>query len=49
MSVEEASGWSVRDNHCSTLKQYIISAFTPKGRGSDKFMGMAPVVSDLQL
>jgi len=32
MSVEEASGWSVRDNHCSTLKQYIISAFTPKGR-----------------
>jgi len=33
MSVEELElYWSVRDNHCSTLKQYIISAFTPKGR-----------------
>lgn len=32
MSLEEELGWSVRDNHCSTLKQYIISAFTPKGR-----------------
>lgn len=32
MSVEEELGWSIRDNHCSTLKQYIMSSFTPKGR-----------------
>lgn len=32
MSVEEDLGWSVRDNHCSTLKQYVLRTFSPKGR-----------------
>lgn len=32
MSIEEEWGWSLRDNHCSTFKQYVKSVFTPKGR-----------------
>lgn len=32
MSVEEDLGWSVRDNYCSTLRQYVLRTFSPKGR-----------------